>query len=150
MNMKNILRTLFLAAIFALSYLATPKIAVAAEADCFVLPSNTVSAPCPSDTKFSGTIILPANTSTSLISANVTMDPNSAVLPTAGNFKRLTIIAPTTGTANICWFGGTCSASVGEAIGSGTNIGTDTINLMGNTNAPTLFSTAGVTLTFRN
>lgn len=150
--MKNIsrMRTLFLGAIFAsLSFLSLQK-SWAVEADCFVLPSNTVSAPCPSDTKFSGTIILAAATSTSLIAANVTMDPNSAVLPLPGFFKRLTIIAPTNGTANICWFGGTCSASVGEAIGSGTNIGTDTINLMGNTNAPTFFSTSGVTLTFRN
>lgn len=150
--MKNMsrIRTLFLGAIFAsLSFLSLQN-SKAVEADCFVLPSNTVSAPCPSDTKFTGTMVLPASTSISLIAANVTMDPNSTSLPLPGQFTRLTIIAPINSTFNICWLGGTCSATIGEAIGQGTNVASDTINLMGNSNAPTFFSTAGATLTFRN
>lgn len=44
--MKNIKYKLLVGAIFALSYLATPKIAVAAEADCFILNSNGLNLPC--------------------------------------------------------------------------------------------------------
>lgn len=100
-------------------------------------------------TTYSGRMTLTAATSTGLIAANVTMDTNSAALPAAGSFARLVIIVMT-GTANVCWFGGTASASLGEAMGDGTNVGTDMVNLTGAANAPTLFSTAGATIYFRN
>lgn len=97
----------------------------------------------PPVTTYQGTMTLSAATSTSLIAANVTMAPNSAALPAAGAFARLVIIAPGTGCAfTINWHGGTATATSGEQFG-GANLSSDTVNLTGQANAPTLFSTAG-------
>jgi hypothetical protein len=124
-----------------------------------LLVSARVQAQTPANppplTTFSGNIVVGAATSTSLIAANVTLDPNSGALPKPGNFSRLVIIPPASCVVNICWFGGTCSATAGEPMGSGTNVGTDTVNvattpLGGTPAAPTLYSTAGCTVYFRN
>lgn len=147
--MRKYLLTSVTAAFFLLAA-GIVKEGIAVEADCFLQPSVGSPVPCPADTKFSGTIVIPAATSTSLIAANVTMDPNSAALPVPGAFTRLTVLAPAAGTVNICWLGGTCSASVGEVMGVGSNVGTDTVNLTGGQAAPTFYSTAGITLSFRN
>lgn len=97
----------------------------------------------PSVTTYQGTMALTAATSTTLTSGNVTMGPNSAALPAAGSFARLVIIAPAGCTFNVLWQGGTATATNGEQMGSGTNVSSDTVNLTGNANAPTLYSTAG-------
>jgi len=92
---------------------------------------------------FQGRITLTAATNTTLTNANVTMDLGS--LPTAGAFKNLTLIPPTSCTVNVRFDGTAATATTGEQMGSGTNVGTDTWNLTGQTNAPTLYSTAGCT-----
>ena len=80
-----------------------------------------------------------AATSTQLIAANVTM--TFGTLPAAGALKNLTIIAPQGCVFTVNWGGsGAATATSGELMGSGTNVGSDTINLAGNANAPTLFS----------
>ena len=101
-------------------------------------------------TNFSGHIALTAATSTALTSGNVTMDTNSAGLPSAGAFQRLQVVAPSGGTVNVCWFGGTCSATTGEALGAGTYLSGDSANLTGQAAAPTMYSTVGATVYFRN
>jgi len=102
-------------------------------------------------TTFSGTLVLGAATSTPLTAASSpTMSPNSATLPLPGFFQRLVIIPPASCAVTVNWFGGTATATSGEPIGSGTNVGTDTVNLSGLPNAPTLFSTVGCTVFFRN
>jgi hypothetical protein len=107
-------------------------------------PVNVTPAP----TTYQGTMTLGSASSTSLIAANVTMN-NSTVLPAAGSFAKLTIInVGTTNGAFICWFGGTCSATAGgELLAAGAS---DTVNLTGAANAPTMFSTSGTNLSFRN
>jgi hypothetical protein len=114
-----------------------------------ISPSQTVVTTQPVTT-YQGTMVLAANTSTPLTSGNVTLAPNSAALPAAGSFGRLVVIAASGSSFTVNWFGGTATATSGEPMGAGTNIGTDTVNLTGNANAPTFFSTAGATLYFRN
>jgi hypothetical protein len=99
---------------------------------------------------YSGTVTLAANTSTALIAANVIMSPNSGPLPAPGTFGRLVIIPPANCAVTVNWFGGTAGTGTGESIGSGTNVGTDAVNLLGLPNAPTLFSAAGCPVYFRN
>lgn len=101
------------------------------------------------ETTYQGSLALTANTSTSLITANVTM-ASSTVLP--ANFYNLTVTNTGTNPAFACWFGGTASASAGcEYIGANTTmVARTTVNLNGATTAPTFFSTSGTTLTFRN
>jgi hypothetical protein len=104
--------------------------------------TTTPAATTPAIT-FQGRITLTAATNTTLTNANVTMDLGS--LPTAGAFKNLTLIPPTSCTVNVRFDGTAATATTGEQMGSGTNVGTDTWNLTGQTNAPTLYSTAGCT-----
>lgn len=127
-----------------------PMVALAANP----IPASQGVQDYPPNTTFSGSIVVPGGISVSLLASGgggtVTMDPNSGALPGPTGFGRLLIIPPASGTINVCWLGGVCSASVGEAMGNGTNVGTDTMNLTGNAAAPTLFSTAGATVYFRN
>ena len=95
---------------------------------------------------YQGTMTLGAATSTTLTSGNVTMNAGGGALPTT--FQKITIINTGTNAATVCWFGGTCSAALGsETLAAGA---TDTVNLNGFATAPTLFSTLGTTLSFRN
>lgn len=99
---------------------------------------------------YQGNITLAAATSTGLIAANVTMSPNSAALPAPGAFKLVTFIIPAACAVTPNYFGGTATATSGTPMGSGTNVGFDTVNLTGVAAAPTLFSTAGCTnISFR-
>jgi hypothetical protein len=94
-------------------------------------------------TTYSGTISLTAATSTPLTAANVTMSPGSPALPPPGGFGKLTIIAPGSGCQfTVNWQGGAATATSGEQFG-GTNLSSDTVDLTGQANAPSLFSTAG-------
>lgn len=96
-------------------------------------------------TTYQGTIALTAATSTTLTSGNVTM-ASSTVLP--GTFQKLTLINVGSNAGNVCWFGGTASASAGcELLAPGAS---DTLFLNGFATPPTLFSTAGTTFSFRN
>ena len=110
--------------------------------------TGTVSS-TPSVTTYSGTMTLSAASSTGLIAANVTMAPNSAAIPAAGAFAKLTVInTGATNGAYVCWFGGTCSATAGgELLAAGAS---DTVNFTGTAAAPTLYSTSGTTLAFHN
>jgi len=94
-------------------------------------------------TTYQGTIILPAGQSTPLTAANVTMSPGSGALPQPGSFGRLTFIAPGSGCQfTVNWGGGIATATSGEQFG-GSNISSDTVDLTGQLNAPTVFSTSG-------
>ena|ERR1039458_8312160 len=96
----------------------------------------------PSPTTYQGILNLSATTSTQLIAANVTM--TFGALPDPGAFAKLTIIAPGSSCSfTVNWGGGTATATSGEQFGAGTNVGSDTKNLTGLANAPTLYSTAG-------
>ena len=107
--------------------------------------------PCPvtattnvTPTTYAGTINLAAATSTSLTSGNVTMQLGS--LPAAGSFTKLTIIAPGPCLFTLNLNGSAITAATqGIQIGTGTNVGADTLNLTGLANAPTLWSSAGCT-----
>lgn len=105
---------------------------------------NQVSQTTLTPTAFQGIITLAATTSTTLTSGNVTMQLGS--IPAAGAFVKLILIAPAscTFTVNLA---GTAITGVtqGTQIGAGTNVGTDTFNLSGLANAPTLYSAAGCT-----
>ena len=115
------------------------------------LASGTALIANSSVTTFQGVMTLTAATSTALTSGNVTLSPNSAALPAAGSFARLVLLIPSSCSVTVNWLGGTATATSGEQMGSGTNVGTETVNLAGNSNAPTLFSTAGCTnIQFRN
>jgi len=86
---------------------------------------------------------LTAGVSTPLTAANVTMSPGSGALPQPGSFGRLTFIAPGSGCQfTVNWGGGTATATSGEQFG-GTNLSSDTVDLTGTQNVPSLFSTAG-------
>jgi hypothetical protein len=110
--------------------------------------TNTIGAVTSPTTTYQGTLALTAATSTALTSGNVTMAPNSAALPAAGSFLKLVVIVSGTNPVYVCWFGGTCSATSGSellAVGA-----IDAPNLAGSANAPSFFSTAGSTVSFRN
>jgi hypothetical protein len=98
---------------------------------------------------YQGTMTLGAASSTQLIAANATMATNSAALPAAGAFAKLTVI--NTGATNavyVCWFGGTASTTSGcEPLAPGAS---DTVNIAGVAAAPTFYSTSGTTLAFHN
>ena len=96
-------------------------------------------------TTFQAQMTLSGATSTTLTTGNVTINAAGAALPPT--FQRLTIINTGTNLAYVCWFGGTCSTTAGEALPGGAS---DTVNLNGFTTPPTLFSTLGTTLSFRN
>jgi hypothetical protein len=133
----------------ALSYVRSDAVAQP------VVPSNcTVLTPCfvtgtitgtvttvPTPMTYQGTMTLAAATSTALIAANVTM--TFGTLPAPGAFVKLVLIAPQGCTFTVNWDGGSATATSGEQMGVGTNVGTDTVYLTGLANAPTLFSTAG-------
>ena len=111
-----------------------------------VSPGGAVATGAPT-TSYQGTMVLTAATSLAMTSGNVTMS-NSTVLPAAGSFVKLTVINVGANPAYACWLGGTASTSAGcELLAAGAS---DTVNLYGNANAPTFFSTAGSTLSFRN
>ena len=90
---------------------------------------------------YQGTMALTANTSTGLLTANVTM--TFGTLPAAGAFAKLVVIAPQGCAFTVNWNGGSATATSGEQMGVGSNVISDTVNLTGLSNAPTLFSTAG-------
>lgn len=90
---------------------------------------------------YQGTMALTANTSTGLLTANVTM--TFGTLPAAGAFAKLVVIAPQGCAFTVNWDGGSATATSGEQMGVGSNVISDTVNLTGLSNAPTLFSTAG-------
>ncbi len=95
---------------------------------------------------FQGTMTLSSATSTTLTTGNVTMNAGGVSLPPT--FQKLTIINTGSNPLTICWFGGTCSAVLGsETLPAGAS---DTVNLNGFQTAPTLFSTLGTTVAFRN
>lgn len=99
-----------------------------------------------------GQIVLSANTSTSLVAANVTMAPNSQALPLK-NFYVLNLLnESTTNPAYICIGGGTASATSGcTYIGPGATIYlTFPQGVSGGQVAPTLFSLSGATIDFWN
>ena len=97
---------------------------------------------------YQGTLTLSAATSTTLIAANVTMAPNSATLPATFNGDTLTVInTVSVNTMYVCWGGGTASATSGcEPILPGAG---DTVTLKGTGSPPSMFSTSGTTVAFR-
>ena len=133
---------------------SSPPCPTAAQTPCFIqfgsagsggesvtqgtVPWVDITAP----TTYQGILNLSATTSTQLIAANVTM--TFGALPDPGAFAKLTIIAPGSSCSfTVNWGGGTATATSGEQFGAGTNVGSDTKNLTGLANAPTLYSTAG-------
>lgn len=109
----------------------------------FPVTGNVTTAPIA--TTWQASMTLAAATSTSLVDANVTKAPNSAATP--ASFTVLTVINSGSNAAYVCQFGGTCSATAGGGyIAAGA---CDTYNI-NPTSVPTLFSTAGTTLSLRN
>jgi hypothetical protein len=95
----------------------------------------------PTPVSVQGVMALPAATSTALVSASVTLSPNSAALPAAGAFTWLTIKAPASGCVfTVNWLGGTATATSGEQFTAGQ---VETVNLVGRSAAPTLYSASG-------
>jgi hypothetical protein len=99
-----------------------------------------------------GQIVLSANTSTSLVAANVTMAPNSQALPLKNFYVLNYLNESTTNSAYICIGGGTASATSGcTYIGPGATIYlTFPQGVSGGQVAPTLFSLSGATIDFWN
>ena len=99
-----------------------------------------------------GSIALSANTSTSLVAANVTMAPNSQALPLKNFYVLNFLNESTANSAYICIGGGTASATAGcTYIGPGATIYiTLPQGVSGGQVAPTLFSLSGATVDFWN
>ena len=91
-----------------------------------------------------GSIALSANTSTSLVAANVTMAPNSQALPLKNFYVLNFLNESTANSAYICIGGGTASATAGcTYIGPGAAIQITFPNPGAGQVAPSLFSTSG-------
>lgn len=98
-----------------------------------------------------GTIALTANTSTSLIAANVVMAPKSQALPLGSFFVLNFLNESTQNSAYICIGGGTASATAGcTYIGPGATIYITFPSAPPAQTAPTLFSLSGATVDFWN
>lgn len=91
---------------------------------------------------YQGTLALTAATSTTV--STLTLSNGTAFPSVIG---KIVIINTGTNIANICWFGGTCSASGGsEPLAAGAS---DQFNIAGTT-SPTAFSASGTTLAVHN
>lgn len=80
------------------------------------------------------------------VAVSTMMLSNNTTFPVA--IGKMVIINTGTNVADICWFGGTCSAGSGsEPLAAGAS---DTIYLGGATTSPTAFSASGTTLAIHN
>lgn len=122
----------------------TPPLATGAATSGNQTNGSQVAQTTLTPTTYQGVITLTAATSTALTAGNVTMILGS--LPAAGAFAKLVLIAPTSCTFTVNLAGTAISgATQGTQIGAGALIGSDTFNISGLANAPTLYSVAGCT-----
>lgn len=75
-----------------------------------------------------------------------TLTLSSGAFPT-GAIGNVSISNVGANTAFVCWFGGTCSATVGQPVAAGATVDK---NVGPSTAVPTVFSASGTTLTITN
>jgi hypothetical protein len=106
----------------------------------------------PYDTTGAGIPVLPPVSTYQGTLAVTTSAPISNLTLSAGTFPtgaigNVSISNVGSNTAYVCWFGGTCSATVGQPVTANTTVAK---NVGGSTAVPTVFSTSGTTLTITN
>jgi len=110
------------------------------------VPSGTQFPVTTPATTYQGTMTLAAATSTTLITANVTISAGS--IPAAGAFARLFALNTGMNPTYVCWLANTCSAtSGGELLAAGAS---DTKNITGSAAVPSFYSPLGTTLSISN
>ncbi len=96
-----------------------------------------------STSTYQGTLTLSAATSTAVSTLTLS---NSTTFPSP--IGKMVIINVGANSVNVCWFGGTCSATGGsELLAAGAS---DTFFLTAAVTSPTVYSTSGTTLAIHN
>ena len=132
---------LFVSPSFGQTTYPAPNGSTVAQPTFLIDPSTGRSVPAGSiSMTWAATMTIAAATNTTMTDANVVKDPNSGATPTS--FSTFSVRNMGSNQANVCEFGGTCSATTGDPLSAGA-CNTYPISPAA---VPSVFSASGTTL----